>query len=159
MLIEKKQREQAKVALIKAQAQQNQPSKNEQITETFFHPTKPTFGKVVTIVEVLLKDKHQQQIDFKFNNNEGYEETVTRPIVKDKSRTEWLKAIEQAPAETIEVGLKNVNSNNHEQTLQRVDFNQIPKQGITKKFKKNLAVEETKELQLTIHDILDKSKK
>ncbi|WP_338955626.1 hypothetical protein [Spiroplasma endosymbiont of Polydrusus cervinus] len=159
MLIEKKQREQAKVVLVKAQAQQNQPSKNEQITETFFHPTKPTFGKVVTTVEVLLKDKHQQQIDFKFNNNEGYEETVTKPIVKAKSRTEWLKAIEQAPAGAIKVGLKNVNSNNHEQTLQRVNFNQMPKQGITKKSKKDLAVEETKELQLTIHDILDKSKK
>lgn len=44
--------------------------------------------------------------------------------------------------------------------MQKVDFKQIKNKRVTKaNFKKDLAIDETKELQLTIHDILDKSKK
>ncbi|WP_241568816.1 hypothetical protein [Spiroplasma endosymbiont of Megaselia nigra] len=154
MLIEKKQREQAKVALVKAQAQQNNQQKNIKPTVPSFDEEKPSFEKVVTTVETLLKNR-QQQINFEFNNSEK-----DKPIIKAKSRTEWLKAIEQAPTGTIKVGLRNVSSNNHEQTMQKVDFKQIKNKRITKaNFKKDLAIDETKELQLTIHDILDKSKK
>ncbi|WP_342256545.1 hypothetical protein [Spiroplasma endosymbiont of Poecilobothrus nobilitatus] len=117
-----------------------------------------TFGKAVTTVETLLKNR-QQQINFEFNNSEK-DKPKDKSIIKEKSRTKWLKEIEQAPAGTIKVGLRNVSSNNHEQTMQKVDFKQIKNKSVTKaKFKKDLAIDETKELQLTIHDILDKSKK
>lgn len=158
MLIEKKQREQAKVALVKAQAQQNNHQKNRKLLVPSLPEEKPTFGKVVTTVETLLKNR-QQKIDFEFNNSEK-DNPKDKSTIKVKSRTEWLKAIEQAPAGTIKVGLRNVTSNNHEQTMQRVDFKEIKNKSVTKaKFKKDLAIDETKELQLTIHDILDKSKK
>ncbi|WP_233485589.1 hypothetical protein [Spiroplasma sp. ChiS] len=107
---------------------------------------------------LFLKNR-QQKIDFEFNNSEK-DNPKDKSTIKVKSRTEWLKAIEQAPAGTIKVGLRNVTSNNHEQTMQRVDFKEIKNKSVTKaKFKKDLAIDETKELQLTIHDILDKSKK
>lgn len=158
MLIEKKQREQAKVALVKAKAQQNNQQKNIKLTVPSFKEEKPAFGKVVTTVETLLKNR-KQQINFEFNNSEK-DKPKDKNIIKAKSRTEWLKAIEQDPAGTIKVGLRNVSSNNHEQIMQKVDFKQIKNKRVTKaKFKKDLAIDETKELQLTIHDILDKSKK
>lgn len=44
--------------------------------------------------------------------------------------------------------------------MQKVVFKQIKNKRVMKaNFKKDLAIDETKELQLTIHDILDKSKK
>lgn len=70
-----------------------------------------------------------------------------------------LKAIEKAPPGTIIVGLKNVKTNNQQQTMQKVDFTKPKKQIDKNKFKKYLEIEETKELELIMHDFLDKDKK
>ncbi len=94
-------------------------------------------------METLLKNR-QKQINFEFNNS-GKNKPKDKTIIKAKSRTEWLKEIEKAPSGTIEIGLRNVSSNNNEQTMQKVNFKQIKNKIVTKnKFKKDLAIEKQK---------------
>lgn len=163
ILLEKKELAKAQTVLNNQQEdiQSEQLLKESKSIEKETEKVKPNLGKVFTTVENLIKDKKNKT----FENKNLDKLAVLNPIVqespkKENSRLARLKAIEKAPPGTIIVGLKDVKTNNQEQKIKKVDFTKPKKKQIDKsKFKKDLEIEETKELKITMYDILDKDKK
>ncbi|WP_425379402.1 DNA topoisomerase IV subunit A [Spiroplasma endosymbiont of Stenodema calcarata] len=161
ILIEKKELAKVQADLQQAQEQQQKDKlKNEPVVIIKQEP-KPNITKGVTTVEVLLNEKKKKEAAKQAVPKVTTESLESQPSQeKDSPRTALLKAIEKAPPGKIILGLKDVKKPNQEQKIKKVTFKAPHKKvGNKTKFKKDLEIEETKELKLTMNDILDKSKK